>query len=94
MLPDRETVRAVMKRPSNFLSQVLASPDYGIFAREHFEGDRQRFKDQLISTGPFMVTRSEVGRGYATVRHPATIDLTPSIRATNSPSCVNMRPFT
>ena len=69
VLPDKETVRAVMKQPINFLSQVLASPDYGIFAKEHFE-DRQRFKDQLITTGPFMVTKSAVSGSITTVRHP------------------------
>ena len=67
---DKETVRAVMKRPANWLNYVLASPDYAIFAKEHYEGDQQRWKSQLISTGAFMVTEARQDAGFTAVRHP------------------------
>ena len=67
---DKETVRAVMKRPANWLNYVLASPDYAIFAKEHYEGDQQRWKSQLISTGAFMVTQARQDAGFTAVRHP------------------------
>jgi len=67
---DKETVRAVMKRPANWLNYVLVSPDYAIFAREHYEGNQQYWKDQPIGTGPFMITYSEYQKSLTAVRHP------------------------
>ena len=69
VLPDRETVRVHLKRPVLFLDVTLASNDYWTFAREHREGDRARWEQQPIGTGPFKMTFQEVGARMDLVRH-------------------------
>ncbi len=69
VLPDRETVRAYLKRPVLFLNHILASSDFWIFAREHAEGDQNHWKRQPIGTGPFKVTQFNEREKIEAVRH-------------------------
>jgi len=69
-LPDKETVRAVMKRPVIWLNHVVGAPDFGIFAREHWEGPREVWNGKVIGSGPFMVTESQASQALKSVRHP------------------------
>jgi ABC-type transport system substrate-binding protein len=56
---DKTTVRFDMKQPYFALPNILGMPYYLIFAREHFEGPEDRWKQQAIGTGPFMLTFSD-----------------------------------
>lgn len=69
--PDRYTVRFEMKRPIFYLPAVLSSPYYQVFAREHYEGDQDHWKNQPIGTGAFKVTYSRIRDKVDSVRHPA-----------------------
>ena len=48
-----------MKQPYFALPNILGMPYYLIFAREHFEGPEDRWKQQAIGTGPFMLEFSD-----------------------------------
>ena len=71
VLPDRETVRVHLKRPTLQLDLILSSNDYYIFAREHFEGPKETWERQPIGTGPFKMVLQRVGTGgtMETLRH-------------------------
>jgi len=69
VLSDKETVRVHLKRPVLFTNWTLSSNDYYIFAREHFEGPKDRWEQQPIGTGPFKMLFQKVGTRMETVRH-------------------------
>ncbi|MGE0539852.1 MAG: ABC transporter substrate-binding protein [Dehalococcoidia bacterium] len=68
--PDNTTVRFEMKQPYFALPNILGMPYYLIFAREHFEGPEDRWKQQAIGTGPFMLEYSDPTDRYEGARHP------------------------
>ena len=71
VLPDKETVRVHLKRPALVLDMILSGNNYYIFAREHFEGPKERWERQPIGIGPFKMVNQRVGTGgtMETVRH-------------------------
>ena len=69
VLPDKQTMRIYPKRPILWMDHLLASNDYYMVAREHAEGDKRRFEQQPIGTGPFKVLKTENGVGIESVRH-------------------------
>lgn len=68
--PDATTVRFDMKQPYFALPNILGMPYYLIFAKEHFEGSEDRWKQQPIGTGPFMLEFSDPSDRFEAVRHP------------------------
>jgi len=60
-----------MKQPYFALPNILGMPYYLIFAREHFEGPEDRWKQQAIGTGPFMLEFSDPTDRYEGTRHPS-----------------------
>ncbi len=70
VLPDKQTLRIHPKRPILWLDNLFASNDYWMVAREHAEGDKRRFEQQPIGTGPFKTVFSQNGVGREAVRHP------------------------
>jgi peptide/nickel transport system substrate-binding protein len=69
--PDTTTVRFELKQPYFALPNILGMPYYLIFAREHFEGSEDRWKQQAIGTGPFMLEFSDPTDRYEATRHPS-----------------------
>ena len=67
---DRFTVRVHLKRPVLWLNTLLGHPNYHIFAREHYEGDQDRWKQQPIGTGPMMVVSNRFRDHTTAVRNP------------------------
>ena len=66
---DSETVRVHLKRPVLYLNHILGTPNYHIFAREHYEGDQQHWKQQPIGTGPMKVVSNQYRDHTTAVRH-------------------------
>jgi MarR-like DNA-binding transcriptional regulator SgrR of sgrS sRNA len=50
------------------LDLILSGNDYYIFAREHFEGPKERWEQQPIGTGPFKMVYQKVGDKMELVR--------------------------
>jgi len=69
VLPDKETVRVYVKKPVLWLDYTIAAVDLYIFAREHFEGPKDRWEQQPIGTGPFKVVNIVAGSRMEAVRH-------------------------
>ncbi|MBI2761437.1 MAG: ABC transporter substrate-binding protein [Chloroflexi bacterium] len=67
---DKTTVRFDMKQPYFALPNILGMPYYLIFAREHFEGPEDRWKQQAIGTGPFTMEFSDPADRFEAARHP------------------------
>jgi peptide/nickel transport system substrate-binding protein len=68
--PDKQTVRIDTKFPYFPVPNIVGMPYYLIFAREHFEGNQERWNQQPIGTGPFMVTNFKFREVVEAVRHP------------------------
>lgn len=68
--PDKQTVRLDLKFPYFPVPNIVGMPYYLIFAREHFEGSQDRWNQQPIGTGPFMVTNFKFREVVEAVRHP------------------------
>ena len=69
VLPDKETVRVYVKKPVLWLDYTIAAVDLYIFAREHFEGPKDRWEQQPIGTGPFKVVNVVAGSKLEALRH-------------------------
>jgi peptide/nickel transport system substrate-binding protein len=67
---DDRTVKFEMKHPYIALPAILGMPYYLILAQEHFEGPEERWREQPIGTGPFVMTNFEPGVVYEGTRHP------------------------
>lgn len=67
---DKTTVKFTMKQPYFALPNILGMPYYLVFAREHFEGPEDRWKQQAIGTGPFMLEFSDPTDRLDAVRNP------------------------
>lgn len=67
---DKETVRVYAKRPVLMMDHVLATTELGVFAREHFEGNEDYWKQQPIGSGPFQITKSTYRQTFVGVRYP------------------------
>jgi len=68
--PDKQTVRFDLKFPYFPVPNIVGLPYYLIFAREHFEGSQDRWNQQPIGSGPFMVTNFKFREVVEAVRHP------------------------
>jgi peptide/nickel transport system substrate-binding protein len=68
--PDKFTVRIDTKFPYFPVPNIVGLPYYLIFAREHFEGSQERWSQQPIGSGPFMVTNFKFREVVESVRHP------------------------
>ena len=68
--PDKQTVRLDLKFPYFPVPNIVGMPYYLIFAKEHFEGNQERWNQQPIGTGPFMVTNFKFREVVDAVRHP------------------------
>ncbi len=66
---DNYTVKFVMKKPTLRLPDILALPYYQIFNPTHF-ADKNRFAQQIIGTGAFILKTSEAFSKSTAVRNP------------------------
>ncbi len=67
---DDHTVKFKMKSSYFALPNILGMPYYLIFAKEHFEGDQNRWRTQPIGTGAFQMQEYKTGERIHSVRHP------------------------
>lgn len=67
---DKTTVRFEMKQPYFALPNILGMPYYLVFAREHYEGNEDRWKQQAIGTGPFQLEFSDPTDRLDAARNP------------------------
>jgi peptide/nickel transport system substrate-binding protein len=67
--PDQYTVKFVMKQPTLRLPDILALPYYQVFSPVHF-ADQNRFAQQVIGTGAFMLNSSDAFSKSSASRHP------------------------
>ncbi|MCA9848131.1 MAG: ABC transporter substrate-binding protein, partial [Dehalococcoidia bacterium] len=67
---DDTTVKFTMQHPYFALPAILGMPYYLIIAREHYEGGEDRWREQPIGTGPFVMTGFEPGQMYQATKNP------------------------
>lgn len=64
-----DTVRFIMKRPYLDFPFIVGSPQYWIFAPEHFEGPEEHWINQPIGSGPFKMVYGKFRDRWECVRH-------------------------